>query len=80
MEYEIDYKQKLEDLIKEAKNANFYMIMLMARINGALEEILKASESAGDDPIAQAFLYESIRPSLEEMIDRIKQISEELKL
>lgn len=75
-----DPKRKLQELVKEAKNANFFVIMVMTKYNSLLDEILKASDEAGDDWFAQMLLYETTKEGLEPVIKAAKEMGGKIKL
>lgn len=76
----MNYKEKMHDLVKEAKNANFFMIMVLTKYNSLLEQLLKEFDERDGDLFTQMLMYNSAKDSLEPMIEQIKRIGKDIKL
>ena len=76
----MNYKEKMHDLVKEAKNSTFFMIMALAKYNSVLDAALKEFDALDGDLLAQMLMYESLREGLEPMIEQIKKIGKDIKL
>lgn len=76
----MNYKEKMHDLVKEAKNSTFFMIMALTKYNSVLDAALKEFDALDGDLLAQMLMYESLREGLEPMIEQIKKIGKDIKL
>lgn len=75
-----NYEEKMHELVKEAKNANFFLIMFLTKYNTVLDELLKNFDECDDDILAQMFIYNSAKQNLEPMIAAMKTFGKDLKL
>lgn len=80
MEYTVNFKEKMEALVAEAKKENTFMMLLLVKYNDSLDETLKLFEELGDDPITQAMMYGMVESDLKTMIEEMKKIRKEYKL
>lgn len=77
----MDYREKTQELIKEAKNANFFMIMVLTKYNSMLDGVAKEFDKIPEyDILAQMMGYTTLEATIRPMIENTQKLAKEIKL
>ena len=75
----MNYEEKVRELIQDAKNANFVLIMVLTKYNSLLDKFAKEFDELGDDLFTQMMRYEALKVAVEPMMNVSKNLANELK-